>query len=152
MKQEILKLFCILGILFFVGCDSTNEDFYENPKYIYELANASGCDITISITDKFGNLPNLFTIENGKSYKWVNNTQKYYYNWFPFDAGDKPVIIEYGDEVSIDAKHLPANRQLMKESNWTQKKDAESGENIYLSTYTFTQSDYEWAVENATKE
>lgn len=152
MKKEIFKLLCAVGILMFVGCNSANEDFYENPKYIYELDNASGYDITISMTDKFGNLPSVFTIKNGKSYKWVNNTPKYYYSWFPFDTGEYPVIIEYGDDVSIDAARLPVNRQLMRESNWTQKKDAESGENIYISTYTFTQSDYEWAVENATKE
>lgn len=152
MKKEILKLFCVLGILFFAGCNSTDEDFYESTKYIYEFANKSGYDITISMTDKFGNLPDVFTIKNGKSYKWVNNTPKYYYNWFPFDAGGNPVIIEYGDEVSIDAAHLPANRQLMKESNWTQKKDAEGAENIYISTYTFTESDYAWAAGNAFQE
>ena len=152
MKKEILKLFCVLGVLFFVGCDSADEDFYESTKYIYVFANKSGYDITISMTDKFGNLPDVFTIENGKSYKWVNNTPKYYYNWFPFDAGGNPVIIEYGDEVSIDAAHLPANRQLMKESNWTQKKDAEGAENIYISTYTFTESDYAWAAGNAFQE
>ena len=73
MKTTILKLLCVAGILFLTGCNSADEDFYENPKYIYEFANASGCDITICMTDKCGNLPNVFTIKNEKSYKWVNN-------------------------------------------------------------------------------
>ena len=148
MKPTILKLLCAVGILFLTGCNSADEDFYENPKYIYEFANASGCDITICMTDKCGNLPNVFTIKNGKSYKWVNNTPKYYYSWFPFDAGGNPILIEYGKEATVDATLLPINRQLMKESNWTQKKDADSGENIYISTYTFTTEDYSWAIDN----
>lgn len=150
--KSVLKLFCILGLWAIVGCDSENDDLYELPKYIYEFNNQSGQDITISLTDKCGNLPTSFTIQNGKSYSWVNNATKYYYQWFPFDAGGKPITISYGDEATINAASLPSARQLMDERNWVRRDEGEKDDNLFRSIYTFTTEDYKWAIDNSLNE
>ncbi|MBR4994638.1 MAG: hypothetical protein IKY82_01105 [Alistipes sp.] len=152
--KELIKLLCAASLLAFlgVGCDDSNDDLYELPKYIYELNNQSGVAITISLNDRCGNLPASFTIENGKSYSWVNNVQKYYYQWFPFDAGTAPFTIRYGEDVTINAAALPSARQLMNESNWVRRDEGEKNDNLYRTIYTFTAADYEWATQNAIKE
>jgi len=144
------KLFFLFYLFFLTIVDSCSIDKFEHNKIVYILDNDSGHNIVAEI----------YQTENQKDQIIMNNIEIWSDTFyiddivtnFPF-FGDS-VIVTYNDTVSIT--HYPWNwtgenvaRSIMLEDNWL---GGEVKDNYYRYEYTFTDADYQEALEaNAKK-
>ena len=125
-------------LMFSAGCSDRGElnDIF------YKMVNNSGHKITIAAEDRY--FPAEVILQDGESYEWQtpvdisNSSQPFHFR------GKGEIRVEYDDSYVVVFGPEGSNRRSPEfEGNYVKEK---IGKHTYLYTYTFTEEDYAYAV------
>lgn len=132
------KLLTACLLIISTGC----TDRGELDTILYKMVNSSNHEITLTVESR--NFPAEVVLQDGESFEWVNPSG--FGNPFrPFKfTGESGIRVVYDDNyTTVFALGGSNSRSPEWEHNYVKQK---TGKHKYIYTYTFTEKDYEFAV------
>lgn len=119
----------------------------------YHIVNASGQHLTLELIDVLTEFPPLVELADGECYDW---------NWrpeFKWDTGFFPFTLRVGSRIvwnhriAMEVQEFPEERNFMYMEAWRYTPtgiNLDFGFSYWNATYTFTEEDYQYALEHGT--